>query len=66
MIVVERQPKLPQVIETLRRPRCFTRRLHRRNQQRRQDANDGNHDEKFDHCEAEWFASERHLNRTPH
>jgi hypothetical protein len=37
--------ELPQVVLTLRAPRRLAGRLHRRQQQGHQDANDGDHDE---------------------
>ena len=61
MIVVQRDADLAEVIETLRRARGLTRCLHRRQQQRRQQADDTNHDYQLDYRETEfgtdWRAS---------
>ena len=48
VVVVNRQPELPQLIAALHPPRRLARTLHRRQQQGHQDANDGNHHEQFD------------------
>jgi hypothetical protein len=45
--VVSRERHLLQLVGALHPPRRFAGRLHRRQQQRDQDANDGNHDEQF-------------------
>ena len=49
-IIVKRQTHLLQVIQALCAPRRLAGRLHRRQQQRHQDADDGDHDEQFDKC----------------
>ena len=46
------QSKLSQVIEALRAAGCLAGRLHRRQQQRNQDADDGNDDEQLNEGEA--------------
>ena len=41
------QAELPQIVETLRSPRRLAGRLHRGEQKRDQDSNDGNHDQEL-------------------
>src|SRR5262245_45683215 len=55
VILMNRQSDLPQIVETLRPPRCFTRRLDRGEQQRDQCADDGNDNQQFDKRKAATF-----------
>jgi hypothetical protein len=45
---VQSQSRLPEIVSTLNTSRRFPRRLHRRQQQGDQDANDRDDDQKFD------------------
>ncbi len=51
MIVVQCQPQLPQIIETLSPPRRFASRLNCREKQCRQEANNCDDHEQFDYRE---------------
>jgi hypothetical protein len=48
LVLQEREIDLLQIVNTLRTTRRFTRRLHGRQQQRHEDADNGDHDQKFD------------------
>jgi hypothetical protein len=51
LVIVGAQPELFEVIDALAAPCAFARRLHRRQQQGNQDANDGDHDQQLDEGE---------------
>ena len=52
MMILKGQPEVLQIVETARFPRCFARRLNRRQEQRDQDPDDGDDDEEFDESKA--------------
>jgi hypothetical protein len=51
VVIVHRQPNLFEIVLALRPPARFTGCLYRRQQQRYQDADDGNHDQQLDERE---------------
>jgi hypothetical protein len=50
-MIVHRDRHLSQLIEALRSPRCLAGRLHRRQEQRDKDTDNGNHHEQLDQRE---------------
>jgi hypothetical protein len=57
--IVHRQGKLLEVVGALRSPRRLARGLHGRQQQRDEDANDGNYHQQFNQGKAGLFLSQR-------
>jgi hypothetical protein len=51
LVTVQRQAKLPDLVGTLASPRRFAGRLHRRQQERHQDADDRNDHQQLDQGE---------------
>jgi hypothetical protein len=61
MVVVKRQPNLPEIVLARRSAGRFACRLHCRNEDSDENADDGDHDQQLDDCESSAVSSEHVL-----